>query len=176
MLQGAMDYLHEQNGDSEVFQPVLSYTLNPKCVSMGELYGEYNTLTSEWKDGLASTLIRSAVTDATPVRKWVVFDGPVDAMWIENMNTVRMQQVTTYKLLAQDHTCCLPSSTVHSCLSELRKQSMVNACCHLRSPFLIVNPSPPQLSLLIEGQHRQQSSLTLKHHVQCVQSASTGAR
>lgn len=85
-----MDYLHEQNGDSEAFQPVLSYTLNPKCVSMGELYGEYNVLTNEWKDGLASTLIRSAVTDATPVRKWVVFDGPVDAMWIENMNTVRM--------------------------------------------------------------------------------------
>ncbi len=85
-----MDYLHEQNGDSEAFQPVLSYTLNPKCVSMGELYGEYNALTSEWKDGLASTLIRSAVTDSTPVRKWVVFDGPVDAMWIENMNTVRM--------------------------------------------------------------------------------------
>lgn len=90
MLQAATDYLHEQNGDSEAFHPVLSYTLNPKCVSMGELYGEYNALTSEWKDGLASTLIRSAVTDATPVRKWVVFDGPVDAMWIENMNTVRM--------------------------------------------------------------------------------------
>ncbi len=85
-----MEYLHEQNGDSEAFLPVLSYTLNPKCVSMGELYGEYNALTSEWKDGLASTLIRSAVTDATPVRKWVVFDGPVDAMWIENMNTVKM--------------------------------------------------------------------------------------
>ena len=113
MLQGAMDYLHEQNGDSEAFQPVLSYTLNPKCVSMGELYGEYNALTSEWKDGLASTLIRSAVTDATPVRKWVVFDGPVDAMWIENMNTVRMHLSNgsqPYKRLAKEHACCLPSS------------------------------------------------------------------
>lgn len=89
VLQGAMEYLHEQNEGNEAFEPVLSYTLNPKCVSMGELYGEYNTLTAEWKDGLASTLIRSAVSDASPVRKWVVFDGPVDAMWIENMNTVK---------------------------------------------------------------------------------------
>ena len=83
-----MDYLHEQNEGNEAFQPVVSYTLNPKCVSMGELYGEYNPLTSEWKDGLASTLIRSAVADASPMHKWVIFDGPVDALWIENMNTV----------------------------------------------------------------------------------------
>ena len=41
---------------------------------------------------------------------------------------------------------------------------MVNACCHLRSLFLIINQSPQQHSVLIEGQHRQQSSLTSKHH------------
>jgi dynein heavy chain len=54
---------------------------------MGELYGEYNLLTNEWTDGLASSIIRTAVADTTLDRKWVVFDGPVDAVWIENMNT-----------------------------------------------------------------------------------------
>ena len=83
-----MDDLHKQQPNNEAIQPALSYTLNPKCVSMGELYGEYDPLTSEWKDGLASSLIRSAVNDATSARKWIVFDGPVDAMWIENLNTV----------------------------------------------------------------------------------------
>ena len=30
-------------------------------MTMGELYGEYNQLTQEWRDGIASSLIRDAV-------------------------------------------------------------------------------------------------------------------
>ena len=55
---------------------------------MGELYGEVNKLTLEWKDGLMATIIREVVKDTTEDHKWIVCDGPVDALWIENMNTV----------------------------------------------------------------------------------------
>ncbi|KAJ7549736.1 hypothetical protein O6H91_07G065700 [Diphasiastrum complanatum] len=88
ILQAAMTKLRLEGNSNQSFQVTHSYVLNPKCIKMGELYGEYNLLTSEWTDGLGSTIIRQCVADTTPDRKWVVFDGPVDAIWIENMNTV----------------------------------------------------------------------------------------
>ena len=33
-------------------------TLNPKCVTVGELYGEVNPTTMEWTDGLLSQIYR----------------------------------------------------------------------------------------------------------------------
>lgn len=34
--------------------------LNPKAVSLGELYGEYDLSTNEWTDGVLSSLMRAA--------------------------------------------------------------------------------------------------------------------
>jgi dynein heavy chain len=98
-LQGACGRLRAEDCADESYQEVHTYVLNPKCIKMGELYGEYNLLTNEWTDGLASTLIRQAVADEGPDQHWVVFDGPVDAIWIENMNTV----------LDDNCTLCLPN-------------------------------------------------------------------
>ena len=62
--------------------------LNPKSISMGELYGEVNLETQDWIDGLASKILRKFSHLQTKRKSWCVFDGPVDAMWVENMNTV----------------------------------------------------------------------------------------
>lgn len=89
-LQTALTRLCTSGNDH--FHITHAYVLNPKSVSMGELYGEYNPLTNEWADGLGSSLIRAAVNDTSSDNKWIVFDGPVDAIWVENMNTgIRLQ-------------------------------------------------------------------------------------
>jgi hypothetical protein len=83
------------------FKPVQTHVLNPKCISLGELYGAYNPTTNEWSDGLASNIIRTAVADDEQKWHWVVFDGPVDALWIESMNTGRCKFIT--KLFRAPH-------------------------------------------------------------------------
>ena len=62
--------------------------INPKSMSTLMLYGSYDFASQEWIDGILADNYRKFSLDLTGDRKWIVFDGPVDAIWIENMNSV----------------------------------------------------------------------------------------
>eukprot|EP01083_Nonionella_stella_P111300 326422_1 len=107
-LRDAITQLAEAKPDSG-FHKVQLYTLNPKAVTMGELYGEFDGITHEWTDGLVPTVVRECVSDTTLNRKWVCFDGVVDTLWIESMNTV----------LDDNKKLCLTSGEIISLSDEI---------------------------------------------------------
>ncbi|XP_071826175.1 dynein axonemal heavy chain 10-like isoform X2 [Apostichopus japonicus] len=65
------------------------YIMNPKAMSVIELYGILDPATRDWTDGLLSNIFReiNRPTDKNE-RKYILFDGDVDALWVENMNSV----------------------------------------------------------------------------------------
>ncbi|KAJ8983473.1 hypothetical protein NQ317_014931 [Molorchus minor] len=80
--------MHEEGFEGPYYRPVRNFIMNPKSVTAGELYGEVNPFTLEWKDGLMGIMMRAAVTTTEEEHQWIICDGPVDAVWIENLNTV----------------------------------------------------------------------------------------
>eukprot|EP00760_Papus_ankaliazontas_P005952 PhM_4_TR1281/c1_g1_i2/m.7199/K10408/DNAH; dynein heavy chain, axonemal len=93
-LARSLSAMHTSGADPEGTNPLYNvvhqHKLNPKSITMGEMYGEVNNLTKEWKEGILSCIARDVkeYSLSTANRHWIVFDGPVDAIWIENMNTV----------------------------------------------------------------------------------------
>ena len=61
MLKNTQTKLYNDKIKDDYYRPVRTYVLNPKSVTLGELYGEINPFTLEWKDGLLGIMMRTAV-------------------------------------------------------------------------------------------------------------------
>ena len=57
-------------------------------LSNNELYGSFDEGTHEWQVGVLARIMRNVCKDESPDQKWILFDGPVDTLWIESMNTL----------------------------------------------------------------------------------------
>ncbi|KAK6624941.1 hypothetical protein RUM44_011805 [Polyplax serrata] len=78
-----------QKAQTSLGLPTKLFILNPKACSVIELYGVLDPATRDWTDGLLSCIFREINKPIDiPERRYILFDGDVDALWIENMNSV----------------------------------------------------------------------------------------
>lgn len=62
--------------------------LNPKAIRAQEMYGEMDNASGEWTTGVFAAIWKKFNNRNNPFNTWIVNDGPVDAIWIEDLNTV----------------------------------------------------------------------------------------
>ncbi|GBG28853.1 Dynein heavy chain 5, axonemal [Hondaea fermentalgiana] len=68
--------------------PTKIVRMNPKAIRAQEMFGETDPASHEWVDGVFATLWAKHNDRSRRDRTWLVCDGPVDALWVENLNTV----------------------------------------------------------------------------------------
>jgi len=84
--------MEEKEREKHQFQylPVKMESINPKSITLDELYGQWDDTQSppQWQDGVLSQVLKSMCQSSREYARWMVLDGPVDTLWIETMNSV----------------------------------------------------------------------------------------
>ena len=78
----------EEIRDQLSIKGVIVRRLNPKAITQEEMFGVYDSLSNEYKEGILAHEFRILSRILGSEKKWLHLDGPIDHYWVENLNTV----------------------------------------------------------------------------------------
>lgn len=82
------DTLTKLSSDYSTYNTTSYEFINSKAITMNQLFGTFINQTDEWIDGIISKTLRMFREEDNFTRQWMIFDGPLDALWAENLNSV----------------------------------------------------------------------------------------
>ena len=110
--------------------------LNPKAVTNAQLYGELIKSTGEWVSGILAEIWKRVNNRSNKYTSWIVCDGPVDAIWIESMNTV----LDDNKMLTLANAERIPMSDTTKMTFEVENLNNASPATVSRAGIIYVSP------------------------------------
>lgn len=121
--------------------------MNPKSITYSQLYGDIDSGSGEWDNGIAQKIVEECAADESRIRHWVVFDGPVDALWIESMNTV----LDDNKKLCLTNGSMIPLSERMTMMFEVEDLEVASPATVSRCGMIYLEPSGLGLKALFKS-------------------------
>ena len=127
---------------------------NPKAIRAQEMYGEIEASSGEWTTGVFAAMWAKYNNRANNYNTWIIADGPVDAIWIEDLNTV----LDDNKILTLANGDRIPMTANVKMMFEV--ETLVNAspATVSRAGIIFVSDTDLDWSPVVEGWIRRQPS------------------